>query len=85
MEEETRLQKPLTPLARFRVRKRNPPPKTICPSGMRKMASLPKGATRILKQWLVEHYNDPYPNGEEKLALAKFSGLTSNQVRYSFS
>ena len=82
MEEEERLQKPLTPLARFRVRKRNPPPKTICPSGVRKMASLPKGATRILKQWLVEHYNDPYPNGDEKIALAKFSGLTSNQVSF---
>lgn len=85
MLEEARLQKPLTPLARFRVRKRNPPPKTICPSGMRRMASLPKEATRILKQWLVEHYNDPYPNAEEKLALAKFSGLTSNQVKTWFA
>ena len=80
IEEENRLQKSLTPLARFRVRKRHPPPKTICPTGMRKMASLPKGATRILKQWLIEHFTDPYPSGDEKNALAKLSGLTPNQV-----
>ena len=47
------------------------------------MASLPKAATRILKQWLIDHFNDPYPSGEEKVALATFSGLTPNQVSKS--
>eukprot|EP00794_Sanderia_malayensis_P018957 gene18957-20863_t len=83
--EELRLQKTLTPLARFRLRKRFPPPTTICPSGIRKTASLPKNAIKVLRQWLAEHFNDPYPSGEEKIGLAKLSGLSPNQVKTWFA
>ncbi|KAI1874949.1 uncharacterized protein JN550_002378 [Neoarthrinium moseri] len=38
------------------------------------------GRTRALRQWFSSHHESPYPSGEEKLALAKASGLTPTQV-----
>lgn len=85
MDEENRRSKKLTPLARFRVRKRFPPPNSICADGLRKTNTLPKDATCYLKTWLLNHLNDPYPDANEKQQLAKMSGLTQAQVKTWFA
>ncbi|CAH3189471.1 unnamed protein product, partial [Porites evermanni] len=71
--------KPLTALARFRIRERNIPPKSIAPSGRQK-TTLPKEATSILREWLDVNSHRPYPTKEEKESLAKMTKLTVLQV-----
>lgn len=44
---------------------------------------IPRRALLILKNWLTEHFNDPYPNTQEKLRLARDTGITLKQVIYS--
>nr|AEP44002.1 sine oculis-like transcription factor [Craspedacusta sowerbii] len=85
MDEERRLGKPLTPLIRFRLRKRNPPPSSICPQGARRTNSLPREATSVLKSWLHCHAADPYPSALEKQELARLSGLSGGQVKTWFA
>lgn len=85
IEEERCIGKKLTALIRFRVRKRNPPPPTICPTGVRKSSSLPRESTSYLKTWLMNHRHDPYPSVVEKQQLAKVSGLTISQVKTWFA
>ena len=85
IEEELRQKKTLTPLSRFRVRRRNPPPRTICASGVRKTSSLPKDATAKLKTWYFNHESDPYPTVLEKQQLARVTGLTIAQVKTWFA
>ncbi|XP_066928201.1 homeobox protein six1-like isoform X2 [Clytia hemisphaerica] len=85
IEEENRQNKKLSALSRFRVRKRNPPPRTICLNGIRKTSSLPKEATGLLKTWLINHKSDPYPSVLEKQQLANLSGLTIPQVKTWFA
>ncbi|KAL1927939.1 hypothetical protein VTP01DRAFT_3344 [Rhizomucor pusillus] len=46
----------------------------------RRRGNLPKTVTAILKQWLVEHCQHPYPTEDEKLALRNRTGLTLNQI-----
>ena len=85
IEEEKRTGKTLTALTRFRVRKRNPPPSSICNDGVRKTCVLPRESTAYLKQWLLNHIEDPYPTRQEKQQLATISGLTTNQVKTWFA
>ena len=37
---------------------------------------------RLPTQWFSKHELDPYPNGEEKLALARAAGLELRQVEH---
>ena len=85
LDEAKRTKKALTPLSRFRVRKRYPPPSTICSNGVRKTNTLPREATSCLKLWLMNHFNDPYPSANEKQQLAKISGLSHAQVKTWFA
>ena len=41
---------------------------------------LPASAKKCLANWVVEHYNHPFPTLEEKSTLEKKSGLTETQV-----
>lgn len=45
----------------------------------RRRSNLPRGATTLLRRWLTEHREHPYPNDEEKKALCESTGL--NLVR----
>ena len=84
-EEEIRQKKELSPLSRFRIRKRNPPPRTICASGVRKTSALPKDSTAKLKTWYINHQSDPYPTVIEKQQLAISTGLKIGQVKTWFA
>lgn len=57
---------------------RNPPPKNLCPGG-RKKSTLPKEATKVLRNWLDANPR-PYPTRETKAALAELTGLSVLQV-----
>ncbi|XP_036363388.1 uncharacterized protein LOC118765430 [Octopus sinensis] len=76
---------PLTPLLRFRVRKKYPPPKSICPSGKRPSSNLPEHARQTLKQWFNKHADYPYPDEHEKKQLVEQSGLILSQVKTWFA
>lgn len=43
-------------------------------------AKLPQKATDILKKWLFEHVNNPYPDEDEKEQLSLLTDLTLTQV-----
>ena len=45
----------------------------------------PANATLVLKNWLTDHFNNPYPNYEEKVKLVEETGLTINQVHNWFT
>lgn len=85
LDEERRTGKKLTALTRFRVRKRYPPPLTICSEGVRKTSALPRESTTYLKTWLLNHLQDPYPSALEKQQLAKMSSLSTRQVKTWFA
>jgi hypothetical protein len=46
---------------------------------------IPKKALIILKNWLTDHFQDPYPSHIEKLALAKEAGISFKQVQNWFT
>jgi hypothetical protein len=46
---------------------------------------IPKKALLILKNWLTEHFNDPYPSYKEKAKLANEAGITLKQVQNWFT
>ncbi|KAI7848865.1 hypothetical protein BDC45DRAFT_610006 [Circinella umbellata] len=46
----------------------------------RQRSNLPKPVTAILKTWLTEHKEHPYPNEDEKIALVQKTGLARNQI-----
>ncbi|RUS20058.1 homeobox KN domain-containing protein, partial [Endogone sp. FLAS-F59071] len=46
----------------------------------RRRGNLPKTVTIVLRDWLVQHKKHPYPTEDEKLALAKQTKLTMNQI-----
>ncbi len=48
-----------------------------------KRKKIPYKAVTILKQWLFENIQDPYPSNEVKEELAKKTSLTFKQVRIS--
>jgi len=45
-----------------------------------KRKKIPYKAVSVLKQWLFENIQDPYPSNEVKEELAKKTGLTFKQV-----
>lgn len=50
----------------------------------RTRASTNEYASRILKQWLLDHFLNPYPGDEEKHQLMRRTGLTYNQLNNWF-
>ena len=62
---------------KYRVRKRNPPPTTIC-SGRSSVHCFHESTRNILRHW---YRANPYPNPAAKRRLASLSGLTPTQVR----
>lgn len=46
----------------------------------KRRGNLPKTVTAILKQWLIEHTEHPYPTENEKNSLGDKTGLTINQI-----
>lgn len=51
----------------------------------RKRGHFPKATTDLLKQWLFEHQDHPYPTEEQKSVLADDTGLTVKQINYWFT
>lgn len=45
-----------------------------------RMPNFPKRAVLILKNWLNQHLDNPYPNHKEKDLLSRESGLTKRQI-----
>ncbi|KAF1952463.1 hypothetical protein CC80DRAFT_495268 [Byssothecium circinans] len=43
-------------------------------------ARFPRAAVKILKDWLIEHIDRPYPTEEEKEMLKEQTGLSINQI-----
>lgn len=46
----------------------------------RRRGNLPKSTTALLRTWLYDHTQHPYPSEEEKTTLATQTGLTLNQI-----
>ncbi|KAG0170177.1 hypothetical protein DFQ28_002242 [Apophysomyces sp. BC1034] len=46
----------------------------------KRRGNLPKAVTAILRDWLAKHKKHPYPTEEEKIALARQTNLTLNQI-----
>lgn len=46
----------------------------------RRRGNLPKATTALLRAWLYDHTNHPYPSEDEKTSLAEQTGLTLNQI-----
>ncbi|KAI9308946.1 hypothetical protein BJ944DRAFT_246136 [Cunninghamella echinulata] len=49
-------------------------------SNRKRRGNLPRAVTSVLREWLANHKQHPYPTDEEKLALAQQTHLTLNQV-----
>jgi hypothetical protein len=47
---------------------------------IKRRGKLPKATTELLKTWLYDHAQHPYPTEEEKKRLCAHTGLTFNQV-----
>jgi hypothetical protein len=43
-------------------------------------ARFPRAAVKILKDWMIEHHDHPYPSDEEKEALGQQTGLSMGQI-----
>jgi hypothetical protein len=56
------------------------PNKTVVPPPIKRRGKLPKPTTDLLKNWLHEHADHPYPSEDEKKSLCAMTGLTLNQV-----
>ncbi|KAL8614246.1 hypothetical protein ACOMHN_026463 [Nucella lapillus] len=76
--------KPLSALARFRIRKRNPPPLSVCKDG-RSTRSLDSDAKSVLWDWLRDHQACPYPSLAQREQLSQETGLTHTQIRTWFA
>lgn len=49
-----------------------------------KRANYPKKISRVLKNWLKENMNNPYPSESEKLMLMDLTGLDATQINNWF-
>lgn len=58
---------------------------TIKKKGKRGKTKIPKSALTTLKNWLTEHFQDPYPSHAEKIRLANEAGITLKQVQNWFT
>ncbi|CAJ0911532.1 6790_t:CDS:2, partial [Entrophospora sp. SA101] len=52
----------------------------INPKIKRKRGNLPKATTALLKEWLSQHKKHPYPTEDEKMALARGTQLSLQQI-----
>lgn len=52
--------------------------------GKRKNRTLPAEASKILKEWFLNHYQHPYPSEEEKKELQEKTGLSITQINNWF-
>lgn len=52
---------------------------------MGKRYDFPKEATDVLKKWILEHIQNPYPTKEEKEDLSRATGLTTTQLNDWFT
>jgi hypothetical protein len=43
-------------------------------------ARFPRAAVKILKDWMIEHSDHPYPTDEEKEVLGQETGLSTGQI-----
>lgn len=84
-EREENIHRPLNSLMRFRIRKKFPPPRNICPSGERPQHKLPERARETLKEWFSRHETNPYPSKQQREELCEETGLTDYQVKTWFS
>jgi hypothetical protein len=50
----------------------------------KRRGNLPKHAVRILKKWVEEHKDNPYPNEEEKSRFCRETGLSTQQINNWF-
>lgn len=50
-----------------------------------RMPNFPKRAVAVLKSWLHDHLDNPYPTHKEKELLSKESGLTKRQIQNWFT
>lgn len=48
--------------------------------GRKNGSRFPRGAVKILKQWLSEHNDHPYPNERERDELKELTGLKRSQI-----
>uniref|UniRef100_A0A914MNF0 Homeobox domain-containing protein n=1 Tax=Meloidogyne incognita TaxID=6306 RepID=A0A914MNF0_MELIC len=79
-EDRNKKLKELVPVDKYRIRKKNPPPRSIW-DGDELIYSFRKGARELLK----EYYNQNiYPNSEEKRELERKTGLTDTQIQNWF-
>ncbi len=53
-------------------------------SELKKRKKIPHKAVSVLKEWLIEHVQDPYPSNEVKEELAKKTNLNVKQVTRKF-
>ncbi|GCB81356.1 hypothetical protein scyTo_0021382 [Scyliorhinus torazame] len=67
----------LTPVQRFRCRKRNPPPRHLCPEEI-KTRNLPAEARQFLRAWAEG--NSISPSVSEREQLIKETGLGKQQI-----
>ncbi|KAJ7392518.1 hypothetical protein OS493_012189 [Desmophyllum pertusum] len=75
-----------TAVQRYRLRQRFLPPRSICPSGVRKKKGrFSKETCNSLQAWFTERISDPYPDATERLMLAQQHGLTLHQIKNWFS
>ena len=49
------------------------------------MPNFPKRSVGILKNWLNNHIENPYPTYKEKDALSRESGLSKRQIQNWFT
>ena len=68
--------RPLGPVDKYRVRKKNPLPRTIW-DGEQKTHCFKERTRNLLREWYLQ---DPYPNPTKKRELALATGLTPTQV-----
>jgi hypothetical protein len=54
-------------------------------NGRRRRGNLPKPITDILRLWLQEHLDHPYPSDEQKQVFIQRTGLTISQVSWQRS
>jgi hypothetical protein len=50
-----------------------------------RMPNFPKRAVVVLKNWLYDHMENPYPTDKEKVQLSKDSGLSKRQIQNWFT
>ncbi|KAI8098615.1 Homeodomain-like protein [Halteromyces radiatus] len=69
---------PHTPTNNHYIRRRS---STSHPNTTKKRrGNLPRAVTSVLRSWLYEHKEHPYPTDEEKLTLSRQTNLTLSQV-----